>query len=162
MTYRLRWALGLCFTAFVCGCSSSSPGAPPDGPPGTPEDAGGEGDATTGTPPPMQDAAPAAMCDAVSLAPVADAGAAACFECQAAHCMPQVAACSTDCACAPAYVCLQRNSTGDSLNSGYSACPDAIDVLMNGNQALMDVAGCATTSCNAQCFGGAAGGADGG
>lgn len=98
------------------------------------------------------------MCDAVSLAPVAEAGAAGCFECQAAHCMAQIATCSTDCTCAPAYTCLEQNAQEGALNSGYSACNEAIDALMNGNLALMDVAGCATTNCNAECFGGAAAG----
>jgi hypothetical protein len=141
--------------AFAAGCSSSSPGAPFVLPS---EDAstGGGGDGSQGSPP-QDAAAPAEMCDAVSLAPVVDAAAAGCFECQAMHCMTQVAACSTDCTCAPNYRCLEEKAAEGALSSGYSLCTGAIDALMNGNAALMDVAGCATTNCNAECFGGGGG-----
>jgi hypothetical protein len=161
MTYESRWLPGLCFAlAFTGGCSASSSGTPP-GSVGASEDASTSSDASQ-APPPIQDAAPAAACDAVSLAPVADAAAAACFECQATECMTEVAACSTDCACAPAYHCLEENSSAGSLNSGYSLCPDSINTLMNGNLALMNLAGCATTSCSPACFGGGGDGGDGG
>jgi hypothetical protein len=113
------------------------------------DDAASSGDGAA----PVEDAGPTAMCDAVSLAPVADAGAAACFECQATHCMAEVAACAVDCTCAPAYGCLEQNSTGGSINSGYSACTLAVDAIMNNNAALTAVAGCATNSCHPECFG---------
>jgi hypothetical protein len=126
MTHRL-WVFGL--VAAITGCSTSSPSAP------------------------VEDAASAMTCDAVSLAPSPEAGAAACFECQASKCMPEMATCSADCTCAPAFSCLEQHSTGDSLNSGYSACEAAVNALMNGNAALMGLAGCATNNCNAECFG---------
>jgi hypothetical protein len=99
------------------------------------------------------DAPATTMCDAVSLAAPPDAGAAACFTCLAGSCMSQIAACSTDCACAPAFGCLQQKSTGGSLNTGFSACQDAVDAIMNGNAALTSLTQCATQSCNAQCYG---------
>jgi len=103
------------------------------------------------------DAPAAETCDAVSLAPVPDAGAAACFACQAANCMSEIATCSTDCTCAPNYACLERNSTS-TLSSGFSVCTEAIDAIMNGNRALTDLNNCATTKCNAECNGAADGG----
>ena len=103
------------------------------------------------------DAPAVAMCDAVSLDPVVDAGAAACFTCQAANCMSEIATCSTDCTCAPNYACLERNSTS-TLSSGFSTCTEAIDAIMNGNTALTDLNNCATTKCNAECNGGGDGG----
>jgi hypothetical protein len=140
MTLRFRWLVGIGFAAsFAAGCSSSSSGTP-----ATPGDDGSI---------PVQDAGPAAMCDAVSLAPVVEAGAAACFECQATQCVSEIAACSTDCTCAPAYGCLEQKSTGGSINSGYSSCTDAVDALMNGNTALMNVADCASAKCHPDCFG---------
>jgi hypothetical protein len=107
---------------------------------------------------PMQDASAATMCDAVSLAAPSDAGAAACFACLAMKCMSQVAMCSTDCTCAPAYACLEQNSTGDSLNSGFSLCQDAVNAIGNGNGPLTAVTQCSTTSCNAECGGGSVNG----
>jgi hypothetical protein len=121
-----------------------------------PTDGGGTGQTA---PPP--DAAPE-MCDAVSLATVADAGAAACFECVANRCMAQLTACSTDCACAPAFGCVEQMTTAGSLNTGYSACPSAVDAFMNGDPGLTMLNNCASKSCNAPCFGGANGGGDGG
>jgi hypothetical protein len=160
MKVRLQWlsCLGIA-AAWATGCSSSSSGSPAN-----PSDGGGQAvttdnDATTTA---QQDAAaivdaPAApVCDAVSLATI-DAGATACFACQTAKCAPEITACSTDCSCAPAYNCLQANSAGG-INSGYSACPSAIDALMNGDPGLMNLASCATTNCNPQCFGGSADG----
>ena len=153
MTYRTRWVVGLGFAAAMAGgCSSSSSGPPM---PGDTGDSGASSDGGIL----VEDAPAAMMCDAVSLAAPPDAGAAACFECQAMKCMPTIAACATDCTCGPAFSCLEQNSTGDSLNSGYSACSAAVDALMNGNPALMNLAGCATNNCSAECFGG---GADGG
>ena len=143
MTHRL-WVAGL--VAAITGCSSSSPG-----PSSTNTDDGGGVS--------VEDAPSAMACDAVSLAPSPEAGAAACFECQASKCMAEMATCSTDCTCAPAFACLEQHSTGDSLNSGYSACEAAVNALMNGNAALMALAGCATNNCNAECFGA---GGDGG
>ncbi len=154
MTYRYPWLMGLGFAAAVAGgCSSSSPSG---GPTTANDAASSSGDgamSSSGGSPPVQDAAPM-LCDAVSLAAPADSGAPACFACIAAMCMSEVAACSTDCACAPAYACLEMSSTGDSLNTGYSACQTAVNTLMNGNAALTALTDCArTTSCSSQCFG---------
>ncbi len=91
------------------------------------------------------------MCDAVSLAAAPEAGAAACFECQAAQCATQTAACSTDCACAPAVSCLEQNSTAGSLNSGYSQCGDAVNAIMNNNAALTALTQCAAMNCQSEC-----------
>ncbi len=161
MTHRFGWLLGFGLAAASAGgCSSSSSSAPVS------SEGGGAGDAGTGqdAAAPIEEPPPAAMCDAVSLAPVVDAAAAACFECQASHCTAEIAACSTDCSCAPAYSCLEQNSAEGALSSGYSACPEAIDTVMNGNVALTNLTQCATSSCNPQCYGGAAdgGAADGG
>jgi hypothetical protein len=154
MTVRLWRLLGLGFaTAFVGGCSSSSSGSPAVVQTGDASSNGGSGGGADDSAAPIMDAAPAALCDAVSLAPAADASAAACFECQAMQCASETAACSTDCACAPAYSCLERNSTAGSLNSGYSQCNEAVDALMNGNAALMGLADCAAANCKAACFG---------
>jgi hypothetical protein len=154
MTHRSRWLRGACFLAAALGgggaCSSSSAGTHDGGDGGDDRDvASSSGDGGA----PIADATPSTTCDAASLAPLVDAGAAACFVCQAAHCMQPIAECAIDCACAAAYTCLQQNSTGGSLNSGYSACGEAVDALMNGNAALTDVAGCTTNSCHDECFG---------
>jgi hypothetical protein len=98
----------------------------------------------------------------VSLAAPADASAAACFECVASRCVPELTACSTDCACGPAYGCLEQMSMGGSLNTGYSACQSAVDAIMNGDKALTMLNNCANMSCNAPCFGSAGGSGDGG
>ena len=152
MTYRSPWIL--CFVvaaAPLAGCSSSSSGTPygsgpgPDAGGGAAQDAGDFEDAT--------EAAAPALCDAASLAPVADAALASCFQCQSAMCASLLAVCSTDCSCAPAYACLQQMSTMGSLNTGYSSCMAAIDALSSGNTALMDLQSCATMMCNAPCFG---------
>jgi hypothetical protein len=156
MTYRYRWVPGLFFVVgFAGGCSSASSGTPMGA-----VVAGDDGgtDASQAAPP-VQDAAPAAMCDAVSLAPLADASAAACFQCLSTQCMMEVATCSTDCECAPAYGCLEMNSAAGSINSGYSLCQEAINTLMNGNAALTDVTNCGNAMCHAECQGG---GSDGG
>jgi hypothetical protein len=73
--------------------------------------------------------------------------------------MMEVATCSTDCECAPAYGCLEMNSAAGSINSGYSLCQEAINTLMNGNAALTDVTNCGNAMCHAECQGG---GSDGG
>ncbi len=152
MTYRSPWVPGLFFVvAFAGGCSSASSGTPP-GSVVAGDDAGGADGSQA--PPPVQDAAPAAMCDAVSLAPIADASAAACFQCMATQCASEVAACSTDCECAPAYGCLEANSAAGSINSGYSLCQEAINTLMNGNVALTDLTNCGNAMCHAECQGG--------
>jgi hypothetical protein len=145
MTYRFRWVLGLCFAAAITGGCSSTSGTPLSSEGGASDDGGA----------PAQDAPAAMMCDAVSLAAPPDAGAAACFDCQAMKCMPEITTCATDCSCAPAFSCLEQNSTGDSLNSGFSVCTDAVDAISNGNAALTNLSHCATTNCNAECFGGA-------
>jgi hypothetical protein len=124
--------------ALAAACSSSSSAAPSSG-----------GDATSE---PIVDAAPPPLCDAVSLAAVPDSGNPACFQCQSTTCAQELAACSTDCACAPAYACLQQMTTA-SLSSGYSLCETAIDALMNGDPALTALQGCATLKCNAECVG---------
>ncbi len=150
MTHRLRRLLGLGYVVAVAGGCSSTSGTP------LAADSGVT---------PVEDAPASMMCDAVSLAAPAEAGAAACFACQAMKCMSEMATCSTDCTCAPAFACLEQNSTGDSLNSGYSACPMTVEAIMNGNEALMGLAGCAATNCSAECFGsggGDAGAGDGG
>ena len=152
MTHRL-WVFGL--LAAITGCSSSSPNTPSST--GTDDGGSGTDDGGSGS---IEDAPSAMTCDAVSLAASPEAGAAACFECQASKCMPEMATCSTDCTCAPAFSCLEQHSTGDSLNSGYSACEAAVNALMNGNAALMALAGCATNNCNAEC--GFSSGGDGG
>lgn len=162
MTYRHRPLLGFGLAAALASaCSSSSSSAPAadtatDASPKGDDagDAGGQGDGNQDDGgPPVADAGSPATCDAASLTPPADGGAAACFACQATHCAAEVAACATDCACGPAYACLERNGTG-TLNSGYSACGEAVDALMNGNPALTGVAQCATLMCNGPCFGG--------
>jgi hypothetical protein len=148
--HRSRWlyCLGV-VTLASAGCSSSSGGSVPPVDGGGPVDDGGSTDDATG----VQEAAAAATCDAASLATLADGGAPACFACQATKCASMVAACSTDCVCTAQYTCLQQNSMGG-LNSGYSACPDAINAQMNGNKALTDVADCAALKCMPECFGG--------
>ncbi len=158
MTYRLRWVSGLFFVvASAGGCSSASSGTPL-GSVVAGDDAGGA-DASQGSSTPVPEAAPAEMCDAVSLAPPADASAVACFQCLATQCMMEVAACSTDCGCAPAYACLEAHSAEGSINSGFSLCQDAINTLMNGNVALTDLTNCGTAMCHSECQGG---GSDGG
>jgi hypothetical protein len=124
----------------LAGCSSSSSGTPFEAP-----DASATEDAA--------EAAAPALCDAASLAPVADAALASCFQCQSAMCASLLAVCSTDCACAPAYACLQQMSIMGSLNTGYASCQAAVDALTNGNVALMNLQGCATIMCNVPCFG---------
>jgi hypothetical protein len=149
MRRRARWGLSLGIAgALASGCSASSSGAPVAS-----DDAGQDAVSATGDDAGAapQDAAPAAVCDAASLATI-DAGATACFACQASQCAAELAACSTDCTCAPVYSCLQANSMGG-INSGYSACPDAIAALMNSNAALTASAACATKSCHPECFG---------
>jgi hypothetical protein len=141
MTYRSAWILCFAVTAApLAGCSSSSSGTPFEAP-----DASATEDAA--------EAAAPALCDAASLAPVADAALASCFQCQSARCASLLTVCSTDCSCAPAYTCLQQMSTMGSLNTGYSSCMAAIDALSSGNTALMDLQSCATMMCNASCFG---------
>jgi hypothetical protein len=140
---------------FAAGCSSSSPSGGPtaanDAAPSSGDDAMSSS-VDSGGSPAVQDAAPM-VCDAVSLAAPADSGAPACFACIAAQCMSQVAACSMDCSCAPAYACLEMSSTGGSINSGYSACPSAVDTVMSGNAALTALTDCASPNCSSQCFG---------
>ena len=144
MIHRSRWLYRLSVVTLAsAGCSSSSGGSAP------PIDGGVSSDDATGA----QEAAAATTCDAASLATIADGGAPACFACQATKCASMVAACSTDCVCTAQYTCLQQNSVGG-LNSGYSACPDAIDAQMNGNKALTNVADCAAMNCMPECFGG--------
>ena len=72
--------------------------------------------------------------------------------------MSEVAACSTDCVCAPAYACLEQNSAEGALSNGYSQCSEAVDAITNGNTALMALADCASLMCHPQCFGGGDGG----
>jgi hypothetical protein len=149
MTGRFRWLSGLgLVAAFAGGCSSSSSGGPAVDAGGPAEEGGSSPEDAAA---PIMDAAPSAMCDAVSLTPSPEAGAAACFQCQQTQCASDVAACSTDCTCAPAYSCLEQNSAPGSLNSGYSQCSEAVDALMNGNPALMNLAGCASLNCKSEC-----------
>jgi|CZKU01.1.fsa_nt_gi hypothetical protein len=133
MTLRFKGlsCLGVVIAA-LAACSSSSSSPPPG--------AGDGGDNAV------------AACDAVSLAPILDGGAAGCFECQTANCASLLAACSTDCVCAPVYTCLQQNSVGG-INSGYSACMIAVNAQMDGNVALTKLAACATLMCGPSCFG---------
>jgi hypothetical protein len=91
------------------------------------------------------------VCDAASLATLADGGDKVCFACLASKCATEVTACSTDCACAPAYTCLQQNSAGG-INSGYSLCPEAVNALSSNDPALTMLAACAPGMCNAECF----------
>jgi hypothetical protein len=151
MTYRSAWIL--CFVvaaAPLAGCSSSSSGTPYGGSDAssvaTPDAGGSEAEDA-------EAAAPAPLCDAASLAPIADASLASCFQCQSAMCASLLTVCSTDCACAPAYACLQQMSSMGSLNTGYSSCNAAITALSDGNMALMNLQSCATMMCNAPCFG---------
>jgi hypothetical protein len=146
----------LCFfvaTAPLAGCSSSSSGTPYGSGSGTDAGGGASPDAGGSEAEDAEAAAPAALCDAASLAPIADASLASCFQCQSARCASLLTVCSTDCSCAPAYTCLQQMSTMGSLNTGYSSCMAAIDALSSGNTALMDLQSCATMMCNASCFG---------
>ena len=110
-----------------------------------------------GQPPPPEDSgAPpmeAAVCPAMSLAAAADSGAAECFACISTSCMADLASCSTDCMCAPAYKCLEEKSIMGSINTGYSACPDAVGALSNGDPPLMSLSACLTNMCHPQCFG---------
>ena len=153
--------------ALASACSSSSSSAPAadtatDASPKGDDagDAGGQGDGNQddgGAP--VADAASPATCDAVSLAPPADGGRG------------RVLRVPGDALHGGGRRVLHRlrvraglrlpraHRHGDSLNSGYSACGEAVDALMNGNAALTGVAQCATKKCNAQCFGG---GGDGG
>ena len=136
----------------LAGCSSSSSGTPYGGSPDAAApspDASGSEDAGTED----AEAAAAPLCDAASLAPLADAALASCFECQSAMCASLLTVCSTDCACAPAYTCLQQMSNMGSLNTGYPMCNAAISALTDGNTALMNLQGCATIMCSPQCFG---------
>jgi hypothetical protein len=151
---KSRFGLLVIFGVSAAGCSSSSSGSPPSGDDGdaapavdASRDAGADAEASE----PIMDAAPTPMCDAVSLAVMPDGGNAACFRCQATKCASQLTACATDCACAPAYNCLQGNSAMG-LNSGYSSCGNAVDAISNGDPGLTNVAACATQSCNAECF----------
>jgi hypothetical protein len=154
MTLRFRTFFFLGMTAAAAaGCSSSSSGAPVTSPADASDDVAVNDDASVDDAGAMPEAAPAAICDAASLAPILDGGTVACFECQSKNCASELTVCSTDCACAPAYTCLQQNSVGG-VNSGYSACPNAVSAQFGSNQALMAVASCATTMCNPQCFGG--------
>jgi hypothetical protein len=150
------------FSILATGCSSSSSGTPTptgsdagDDASSSTGDAGGSTqpglDATAEASEPEMEAAPAPVCDAVSLA-VMDAGDdVPCFQCQATMCTALVTACSTDCLCAPAYNCLQQNSP-QGLNSGYSACPGAIDAISNSDPGLTALAACATEMCHDQCY----------
>ncbi|HEY5146669.1 MAG TPA: hypothetical protein VII82_07865 [Polyangiaceae bacterium] len=154
MTLRFRWLFFLGMTAAAtAGCSSSSSGAPVAAPDASEDVVTVNDDASVEDAGAMPEAAPAAICDAASLAPILDGGTVACFECQSKNCASELTVCSTDCACAPAYTCLQQNSVGG-VNSGYSACPNAVSAQFGSNAALMAVASCATTMCNPQCFGG--------
>ncbi|HEX3771445.1 MAG TPA: hypothetical protein VHV30_11290 [Polyangiaceae bacterium] len=147
------------FSILATGCSSSSSGAPTStGSTDAGDDATSSAndgsssptvDATAEASEPEMEAAPAPVCDAVSLA-IMDGGLVPCFQCQATMCAALITACSTDCLCAPAYNCLQLNSA-QGINSGYSSCPGAIDAISNSDPGLTLLAHCATTMCNAQC-----------
>ena len=134
MTYRFRSLACLSVGALViAGCSSTSG---PSGP-------AAAGDAGAGMD------APAQMCAAVSLTPMQGAALFACFECEMTMCSAEVTACSTDCICGPSQQCLQTHG------NDYTMCPDAMNALFNTNQALMNLAACASapSKCAGPCFG---------
>jgi hypothetical protein len=147
MTYRFRWLACLSVGALVItGCSSTSG---PSGPAAQNDGAAANQDSGSGG---GMDA-PAQMCTAVSLTPMAGAASFSCFNCQATKCASEMAACASDCACGPAYVCLEGHADMG-LNAAYSMCQDtALAAVSNGNQAIMTLAACATNKCNAECFG---------
>ena len=143
MTYR-SWSLA-CFSVgalVIAGCSSTSgPTTPDSGSGGGMDGSGGGMDA------------PAQMCSAVSLTPMAGAASFSCFNCQAMKCTSEMGACASDCTCGPAYVCLEGHADMG-LNAAYSMCQDtALAAVANGNPAIMALAACATNKCNQECFG---------
>jgi hypothetical protein len=159
MTHRFQWLAGLSFGAMAAVACSSKSG--PTG--GTnpsdaavenesstgPLDSGSGEDATSSQPDAgaVMDAPATATCDAVSLAPVADAALSTCFQCIAAMCASDVSMCSTDCTCAPAFACLEA------MGNNNSQCPAVMAALANSNAALTGLEGCEVMMCDAPCYG---------